>query len=138
MRAAWNVLIAGFLLVQLALPLRGLLLDKYQTRGDFSWNMYSQHYRCSVRYEQLLPDGTAHELDVRAAFPRRDKASHVVHRDTLPRFHTWLCREAELRTAGRGARLRARVACRLNERPEALLVDPGRELCPATRAAAEP
>jgi hypothetical protein len=129
-RAAWNAFIVAFLALQLGLPLRGLLTDKYQTRGDFSWNMYSQHYRCAVHYYQIPPGGTPRELDARSAFARPEKATHLLHRDVLPWFHAWLCREAA-RATGERVELRAHVECKLNDEPPAVLVDRSVDLCAA-------
>lgn len=131
MKLAWNAFIVAFVLVQLALPLRGLLASKYETRGNFSWNMYSQNYRCAVRYQQERADGSLAEIDIRAGFARRDKASHILHRDVLPSFHAWLCREAA-REGWPGVRLRAHLACKLNDEPEAVLVAPGTDPCQAS------
>lgn len=92
-------LVIAYLAVQLALPVRGLFLDKLETRGNFSWNMYSQRYECDARYFQLMSDGRSVRINA-DALVRGGRLGSVCHRDRLPRFHAWLCREARRRDPG--------------------------------------
>lgn len=128
MRRLRDVAIVLFLAVQVALALRGLLLDKLETRGNFSWNMYSGTYRCTVGYATVGADGRLEPFDHRAEFVRPERASMVFHRDTLPRFHRHVC---ERIGADRfGVELRGSVVCGRGDERVALVATP-RDLCTA-------
>jgi hypothetical protein len=91
-RTVYSILIALYLAVQLALPVRGFLYDKLTTRGNFTWNMYSKLYECQAAYIATLPGGETVEIDYRRFFKRPDRAQVVFHADVLPRFHEHMCR----------------------------------------------
>lgn len=124
-RAIIQAFIIGFLGFQLALPVRGLVFDKRHSRGNFTWNMYSQSRTCSVDYRLVQRDGTMRELNYRDFFVRKSRASHVLFPDTLPHFHEWLCRT----TQGQRAAIHARVSCSLNGSPRFELTDPAQDIC---------
>jgi len=88
-----SLLIGIFLVVQIALPLRGFVYDKHDTRGNFSWNMYSQGFECQMTYLASYADGPVVEVDHRHFFHRRSRHQLVFHRDVLPTFHSYLCEE---------------------------------------------
>ena len=118
--------IMAYLAVQLLVPLRGLVQDKFETRGNFSWNMYSRRYSCGTAYT-LHADGVVRSIDL--ALYLRGQTPKAFHRDTLPRFHAWLCDELD---AQRGTRLIGAVAfCRIDDGPRVDLVRPGIDICVA-------
>lgn len=122
-----NLAVAAYLAVQLLLPLNGLLHDKTETRGDFSWNMYSQDYSCSRRYVLLTPDGRGELLDLDAYFATDIGSQRVCHADRLGRFHDWLC--AELEQRGRAGVLKAGIEARLNYGDDVTLLERYADLC---------
>jgi hypothetical protein len=124
-RAVLQLFIIGFLAVQLALPVRAFIFDKRSSRGNFTWNMYSQKRSCRVDYRLERTDGTEEKLDYRRYFVRKSRASHVLFPDTLPYFHEWLCTQ----TAGERAALRARISCTLNGSPRFQVTDPTKDVC---------
>ena len=80
MTTARNTLLITFLAFQLLLPLRGFVRDRFESRGNFSWNMYSETYTCRLKYEMLTPDGATRTRDqvlggVRGGHPGGDGAS---------------------------------------------------------------
>ena len=132
-RLATHLLVAAYLALQLALPLPGLLRDKHETRGDFSWNMYAHDYACSIAYTVHGADGALRALDFEAQFRNSMSSSKVLHRDVLPRFHAWLCAER----LGPSESLRGLVSCQLDGGPWTDLVDPTADLCAAARIGAD-
>ncbi len=124
-----NFLIVAYLVIQVALPLRGFLFDKYDTRGNFTWNMYSKQYRCGVRYARLTERGP--ELFDHREFFRRDRVvMRVFHRDVLPEFHKYLCEEA-LGQPENPAYIQGSVKCQLNDKPPQELIQPEANICEA-------
>ena len=118
-----------YLAFQLLLPLPGLVRDKLATRGDFSWNMYADTYTCSVLYTVHESDGRIRTVDYDAQFRNEIFSTKILHRDTLPSFHRWLCREL-----APGQELWGLVSCRLNDGAWIDLVRPATDLCsPAGR-----
>jgi len=124
-----NLFILAYLGVQLFLPLRAFFYDKLETRGDFSWNMYSQRYQCLTVYSLTTPEGKTHPLNHKKAFRRSDRSQAVLHRDRLPAFHAWLCDEA--RRNGALGSIRATVRCSVNIEPGVDLVEHNVDLCTA-------
>jgi hypothetical protein len=86
-----NLFILLFFGAQLYLALPGLLLNRYETQGQFSWNMYSVLYFCTVEYEHATLTGQRVPIDYLALFNRPELSYEVFHRDSLPRFHAYLC-----------------------------------------------
>lgn len=119
--------IVGFLALQLLLPLPGLLRDKRDSRGNFSWNMYADTYTCSVLYVVREEGGMIRSLDHRAYFRDGDPTS-IFHRDALPAFHAWICESIETRGAGH---VEALVTCSANGGPWIDLVEPAAAICTA-------
>ena len=134
-RAATNAFIVAYLCVQLLVPLRGLLMDKSDTRGDFSWNMYAGRYTCLTSYMIRTPGGMPQIVDHRPYFKREKSSGKIFHRDVLPVFHAWLC--DELHDALDPARLEAWVSCRTDEEPTQALVLPGTDICAAAEHGGE-
>ena len=124
-----NLFIIAYLIVQLALPLRGLLYDKFKTRGNFSWNMYSMIYGCRTQYRLDTPQGETRWLRHEEYFKLPDHYMDVSFRDTLPKFHGWLCNE--LRRQGELGTLRGYSTCTFNLGPRTELVNPNVDLCTA-------
>ena len=126
-RIPLQLFVVAFLAFQLFAPLGGLFRSKQATRGNFSWNMYADSYRCSILYTLREPDGRIRTIDHRSYFRNRASSMRVFHRDVLPAFHAWLCQEQT-------GRLEALVSCSENGGPWLDLVDPAVDLCaPAER-----
>ena len=119
-----RLFVAAYLAFQLLLPLPGLVRDKLATRGNFSWNMYADTYTCSVLYTVHEPDGRIRTVDYDAQFRNEIFSTKILHRDNLPSFHRWLCREL-----APGEELRGLVSCRLNDEPWIDLARPATDLC---------
>ena len=124
-----NLFIVVFLIIQVTLPLRGCLYEKFETRGNFTWNMYSTLYSCETQYRLDTPQGEIRWLRLQDYFIRPERFTEVSHSDVLPKFHRWLCdefsREGELGT------LRGYSLCSLNRGPRMELVDRNVNLCTA-------
>jgi hypothetical protein len=116
-----SLAVLGWVLVQLLLPARGLLSSKFDSRGNFSWNMYADVYGCHVLYSLTDATGRTIALPLQQYFNRPDQLHMILHGDVLPRFNEWLC--AELQREGKTGRVRAEVRCRLNDAEERALVD---------------
>ena len=128
-RRTSNLLIVGFLVFQVFLPIRGLVRDKFDTWGEFSWNMYSQTYECRTRYRLVAPSGAEQDLDLRQYVARPDKIGRILNRQDLPVFHKFLC--SEMARAGRPGRILARVSCTKNKTETESLVQESEDICTA-------
>ena len=126
-RRLTNLFLVGYLALQLALPLRGLLFDKLETRGDFSWNMYSQLYECRSGYRKIDSRGRSRPVNVDALFSRHVRVPSLHHRDRLFEFHAYLCDET-LRWE-RSSQIRGLAMCSLNGGEEVDLIDRRVDLC---------
>ena len=126
-RIAANVFIVAWILLQLALPLRGFLRAKHDTRGDFSWNMYSRKFKVDQRYVVITPDGRGVRLDLGDYFVRSGRWTSAFHRDTLPAFHAWLCDELPRR--GLEGTLVAKASVSEGDGPLVDLVTPNARVC---------
>jgi hypothetical protein len=122
-----TVFVVAYLLLQVTLPLRGFLREKLETRGNFSWNMYSQLYTCNARYVLLTASGQGLWIDQREYSRDPDRITTVFRSDWLPAFNGWLC--DELGRQGRYGTLKARVRCAHDLGPRVELVEPYREVC---------
>jgi hypothetical protein len=120
---ASRAFIVGYLLVQVALPLRTLLRDPLDSPGDFGWTMYSDLVRCSVAYVRVDADGIDRDIDPRGLLNRASRIGRVLRRDRLPHFHAWLCE------AGRP--VYADVRCAVVPAPPRPLTDSDVDLCTA-------
>ena len=131
MSRRWPVdaFLIAFLGVQLLVPLRGFIWDKYESEGSFSWNMYSQSYRCTVAYYTIEPDRQVRALPLDPYFARSRKISMTMHRAALVDLHAYLC--AELQAEGRLGTLRGSVSCRLNDQPPRELIAVNGDVCTA-------
>ena len=128
-RRSASLLIAGYVAFQALYPIRGLVVDKFETWGKFSWNMYSQSYDCKAKYKVVEPSGSELPVHFQKYFILRDKAGHVLNRASLPAFHKFLC--AELVREGKNGRVMAVVECRKNGVEIEALVDSTAEICSA-------
>jgi hypothetical protein len=126
-RKRTNLFLILFLGVQILLPIRGFLLDKFETRGNFTWNMYASRYSCTAGYALVRSSGETVEIDMRKLFRRKGQRGKVSHLDVLPVFHAWLCDDLERR--GERGRLLGSVTCRLNNGPPRKLVKEKVNLC---------
>lgn len=124
-----DAFIVVYLAVQVALPWRALILGHYDTRGHFSWNMYSQRYECRVRYVLTSPSGEARDLVLAEHFIRPQRINMVFYRDVLPDFHAYLCET--YRQRGELGTLQGDVICSWNDEPLTELVDIQADLCRA-------
>jgi len=122
-----NLFIGTYLIIQLALPLRGCFYEKFETRGNFSWNMYSRIHRCWSQYRLDTPDGETHWPAIYDHFNR--EADSFFYVEFLPEYNRWLC--DKYRNEGKLGSLRGYVNCSLNRGPLWELVDPSVNLCTA-------
>jgi hypothetical protein len=122
-----DLFILVFAVIQLVVPLRGFTSDKHESRGNFSWNMYSKSFSCRIRYVRYDVDGRAAPYDHKRHFATDKGPMKVYHRDELPRFHAWLCEE--LSRDPKFARLEGAVNCRLNRGERTDLVPKGTDIC---------
>ena len=124
-----NLFIIAYLIVQMALPLRGFVYDHFKTRGNFTWNMYSMKYSCWTQYRLDTPKGETRWIRHKDYFKLRHYSTHILYIDVLPEFHRWLCdkfqREGTLGT------LRGYTVCSLNDGPKMELLNPNVDLCTA-------
>jgi hypothetical protein len=126
-RKAANVFIVAWLVLQFALPIRGFVRGKHDTRGDFSWNMYASQFRVDERYVVITPDGRGVRLKLGDYFVRSGRWTSAFHRDTLPAFNAWLCDELPRRGLAGTLVVRARVS--ENGGPYVDLVTPNAHAC---------
>ncbi len=124
-----SILIAGYVAFQVLFPIRGLIVEKFDAWGMFSWNMYSQGYDCAVNYKVVEPSGSEQTVDFRKFFVLPDKVGHVLNRSALPVFHRFLC--GELAREGKHGRTLAAVSCRKNRVTIETLVDSTADICSA-------
>ena len=122
-----SIFILLFLTVQLILPLRGFLQAKPKSRGNFSWNMYSQRYSCESRYVLLTPDGRGALIQPGDYSRDPDRIGQVFRKDWIAPFNAWLC--SELGRQGRLGQLKARARCWHNFRPSVELLEPYQAIC---------
>lgn len=120
-----HVFIVIYLGIQLLVPIRGLVLDKRATRGDFSWNMYADNYACSILYSRRDAEGRTLPVDHRRYFRNTTSMMKVFHRDVLPAFHAQLCDDLD------SSHVEALVSCSINGGPWIDLVRPGVHICAA-------
>jgi len=125
-----NLFIAAFLIIQVTLPLRGYLYDRFETRGNFSWNMYSSTYKCSSLYRLDTPEGEILWPRYQDYFNLQILFTRVFHADYLPEFHRWLC--DHFRSQGQLGSLRGYATCFLNNGPPVELVDRTVDICTAS------
>ena len=124
---ALNLFILFYLTLQLILPINGFRHDKGETRGNFSWNMYSSVYQCEYNYEWVSRYGQVIPIDITTYFNRPGSTPKAMHADTLPIFHEWLCRK--MREERPQGALRAYVSVRENDDPIRNLVPPNTWIC---------
>ena len=128
-----NIVIIGFLVFQVFLPIRGLVRDKFDTWGEFSWNMYSQTYECRARYRVVDQSGTQRDLNLQQYFALPGKVGRVFNRQDLPRFHEFLCQQ--IAREGTPGRILARVSCTRNKVQTESLVRESEDICTAANHA---
>ena len=123
-----NAFILAFLAIQLLLPLRGFVLDKHASRGDFSWNMYSHSYTCRESYVRVGASGDRATLATREILNRPKKRRALDHRDRLPRLHAWLC---DNRRRSASEAIVGQLTCSIDGGPGVPLVDEAADVCAA-------
>jgi hypothetical protein len=128
-RRTTSLLIAGFLGWQLFYPIRGLVQDKFETWGEFTWNMYSQTYDCLARYQLVDRSGARTEIALKPYFADPSKVGRVFNRGDLPVFHRFLC--AQMAREGRSGAIFARVSCTNNEVETRPMVRENENVCTA-------
>lgn len=131
-RRTSNLLIAGFLAFQLLYPIRGLIQEKFDAWGEFTWNMFSQTYECLGRYQLLEPSGAVSNLNLTQYFAIPSKAGRAMNRRDLPVLHRFLC--AQTVEEGRPGRILARVSCTRNKIETRSLVQENVDICTAPNA----
>ncbi len=103
--------------------------ERFETRGNYSWNMYSRNYICWSQYRLDTPEGETHWPVNDDHFNREASSSHAFYGDFLPEYHRWLC--DKFRREGKLGSLRGYVNCSLNGGPRRELVDRGVDICSA-------
>lgn len=126
---ASHFFVVAYVALQLALPLRGCLVEKTQARGDFSWNMYAEYSVTSALYLLTPPNASATQLDPAQYFNRRSAVQKIFFPDRLPAFHAWLCER--LRAEGRLGRLSAEISVQAPPQAPRKLALPTMDLCTA-------
>jgi len=124
-----GIVAAGYLAIQVAIPLWGLFADPFESDGAFSWNMYSSLHGCHAFYALRATDGRESTVDARALFRDPGRYASVFRAGTLREFHAWIC--GSLARSGRPGSLRARVSCESDRAGAAELVDDVPDLCRA-------
>ena len=124
-----SLLIAGFLALQLLVPLRGCMDSKRDSRANFTWNMYNQQVECDMAYLATYADGPVVEVDHQYFFHRGSRSQLVFHRDTLPAYHAYLCRELD--NSGELVRLEGICLCSDNRGEFRPLVSDDVDFCTA-------
>ena len=118
-----NFFLLGYLLVQIAVPLRVFFYeDQFSAVGDFSWNMYTKWTECSARY---YVEGQQSEIHPHDYLNRRGATGKLFFRNVLPIFHEFLCDEV----VADGETLRGRVKCSLNGGELVHLLSEADDLC---------
>jgi len=84
-----NLFIGAYLIIQLILPLRGCFYEKFETRGNFTWNMYSQIYMCWSQYRLDMPDGDIHWPVNAHNFNRPESSLMAFYSEFLPDYNRW-------------------------------------------------
>jgi hypothetical protein len=128
-----NLLIAGFILFQVLYPIRGVVEDKFDTWGNFTWNMYSQTYECRTRYRLMEQSGVQQDLDLKQYFVIPAKIGQVLNRENLPVLHQFLCEQ--LVREGKPGRILGRVSCTKNKVETEALVRENEDICTASNHA---
>ena len=135
MKRSWlaHAFIVSFLLVQLLLPLRGLLTPSSRTGEEFirefSWNMYAYSLQTVFRYRLVQEDGTTLRVGVEREFNVPREFFRVIRRDRLARFHAYLC--DHLKQRGVEGRLLANVRTSPRASASRRLVQRGVDICTA-------
>jgi len=124
-----NLLIAGYVAFQGLYPIRGLVQQKFDTIGDFTWNMYSQTYTCTRRYSFVDASGAHPVPDFGGFFRRPEKLPRAFHRDILPIFHKFLC--DQIAAQGKSGRLTGFLECTRNKAESEVLVNTDGKICTA-------
>jgi hypothetical protein len=124
-----NLFIVLFFGVQLGLAMPGLLYDRYETDGRFSWNMYSAHYQCRVKYDLIGPDGTGTPINYARYFNRPERMVLILNRSDLPAFNKYLCAVFPRRPPSES--IHASVQCTLYNRQPVEFIDHDTDICAA-------
>ncbi len=125
-RGPLSAFIAAYLAVQLFLPLRGFAVSRFDSRGSFGWNMFSQLYFCRVVYLRRGQGDRAWAPVAYAQLVRQaQRLTDVCDRERLHALNEWLC------TRETGVAYEALVQCNLNRGPDVTLVQPEVDICKA-------
>jgi hypothetical protein len=124
-----NIFIVAFFGLQVYLALPGLLHNRYEEAGRFSWNMYSILYRCDVRYDLIRTDGVTRPIDYRHLLNNPTRSSEFLNRIDLPKFNEFVCNT--MRRAPETKEIRASVVCQLHDRPPVQFIKQNVDLCTA-------
>ncbi len=124
-----NLFITAFLLIQIVLPLRGFVHDKFETRGNFSWNMYTFSYRYNIQYRLDTPSGETLWPKHLEYFNREINIGNAFFSANVPKFHRWLC--DKFRQERKLGTLQGAVICSSNRGRPWEIVDRNVDLCTA-------
>ena len=122
-----NLFIVLFFGVQLSLAIPGLIYNKYETDGRFSWNMYAVYYPCRVKYELIEPDGQRTRINIEKFFNIPERLFVIFNRRDLPEFNNYVCAVVPRQQAARA--IHASVVCKLNNRPPVEFIRQGVDIC---------
>jgi Vitamin K-dependent gamma-carboxylase, lumenal domain len=131
-----NIFIVLFFGAQLFLAMPGLLTNRYETEGRFSWNMYAVVYQCKVRYDLISPDGARTPISYSRFFNRPSYSYIIFHRDDLPAFNRHVCAAMKQRNPQRV--IHASAVCYLNYRPPVEFIKQGADICTAPNYGVSP
>ena len=128
-----SLLIAGYVVFQVLYPIRGLVEDKFDTWGEFTWNMYSQTYECRTRYRLVAQSGAQQDLNLQQYFTIGNKVGRVLNRQDLPVLHAFLCEQ--MAREGKPGQILGRVSCTRNKVETETLVRENVDICTAANHA---
>ena len=124
-----NFFIVLFFGVQLYLAIPGLLYNRYDTQGRFSWNMYATVYQCRTAIELALSDGKREPVDDRKFLHVPERRIEFLNRADLPQYNKYLCDTIPRRSPPEA--LHVSATCKLNNRQPIELIQQGVDICTA-------
>lgn len=107
-------MIALFVAVQALVPLGPWLIEPWEGRADFSWDMFSYRRRCPGKicrgFVATYADGRRQRTGWGKGFNSKVQIARIRYRQRLQTYGKWLCDEA-LPAAGGGEVVRLEGSC---------------------------